>query len=1406
MFTQALPLFVLFFSLYLSLAKAQEILTPINIHEYERPNSSQLINDVLYEVRQQTDNSYILEKRTIFADGTFSAPVTLRSGQEHIYINPCESALILSSPNRLDVIDEAAGRSIMLTGIEYFNGRFDYKNGTLFAILNTSRYVNGVWTEDRELRVVDLDSQQISILPIASNPELSFLSDPSLTSMGVIDDLLFLSSGKKFAAIDITSMEIAWQYEHADTMRLIAATQNTAYIDCRYLPLDAPSNQSYESGIFAIERNNPQANEFRIPLIKSSVLSVNPTSIKDANNLIWFRDKAYTLTTSTAKEEYQINLPPNSFMQVSTNSGYAIWGYGEQPLRSSTTKLAVGNYVQQLPTLEMTVARATEKSKKATLKLNLFKTSTSSVTFRLTSSDNSAIAGEDYLQLDQFYTIPANTKELSVDIPIISDSILEATEFFEIQISSLEGAIAKNDKCYVIIDEAGIKSESTIITNQSIDDNLDFDARFIVDSYKNLSSESVVLLKDLFNNTFFELKAPPNLLDSIYDAKWYFIDGEFYAIKILNKKITATKWNSQGEFVRHLKHEEVFGDGIIFYKFHYLKRNIVVSSFINSLSQGQTESSRILKYEIYDIVNDNTVKVSHNIDMRNNFHLTKSLKVSISVGEYGINGFFTYLNTTSLPNPVDVISNQYIFLGDLNGNKYNQILWETDNNPASSRFDVRFTDPFDNVLGNYAYIADKKIDLMTKKTTDAIVSSNTFPLLYHNLIGLAYSNDKISVYRDTNSQIAYILDNSSRIILQEVKVPIMGEIIGSKDQIIITHNNGIGQPIAYSRYEFSGEISPNYSVTIADYAMHDYGVKIYYQSNAVSPDPLRIEWVSGQFTNYTKESNGVIEVPGDDLEESFSVPINPATLSSKEFLFTVNLYRKEQLISSVTQKINLVVDAPHLFDYTLVMQNALPPMFKWQRMAHDDAHFIFAGYNIANQNEPISNLKCYVIDKKTFTLKHEFTLPPESISNLVLNGSTLAITTTASTIPKSKHLGSLHVFDINTGGQIFNFLNKTKKVNYGYSLAANNKHVAVGFTSVPTYSEKKGTIYGTSGYHVFDISTKKLILTSTAKGVELGYSIALYDGHVFAGAPEAAMKIGREVSPYVGGVEVQNLLGAKPKKLGILLPREAMGRFGENMFFYNNELYINSSTLGNPQFLTNGNLFKMTKVSPNLGIEVIKLNLDNEVYFHSTVQPSAHEFLVGLQYPAAPAIARLLDVRDQTSSHWHRSVPEYMGFAADERGMYYLSNQSIYLVAWKNIGGWKDWHRGRYPNVIDPDPYADLDNNGSIDFDDYADRYAPLHVDITYVSPFPNAKRWYFVPRGDVAPDVEAILESSVDNGATWKIDYRKRGSLPWVINNTSDCLCGTPEHQGREGNDIYGIQFRYRFKPVSCISNATPW
>lgn len=67
--------------------------------------------------------------------------------------------------------------------------------------------------------------------------------------------------------------------------------------------------------------------------------------------------------------------------------------------------------------------------------------STSDATVRVTTTDGTATAGEDYLARDLVVTLPAGATSVTVDVPVLGDLTQEGDETFDVSLSEPDGAV-----------------------------------------------------------------------------------------------------------------------------------------------------------------------------------------------------------------------------------------------------------------------------------------------------------------------------------------------------------------------------------------------------------------------------------------------------------------------------------------------------------------------------------------------------------------------------------------------------------------------------------------------------------------------------------------------------------------------------------------------------------------------------------------------------------------------------------------------------------------------------------------------------------------------------------------------------------------------------------------------------
>ncbi len=89
-----------------------------------------------------------------------------------------------------------------------------------------------------------------------------------------------------------------------------------------------------------------------------------------------------------------------------------------------------------LPTLRINNRTVNEGAGSVTFTITLSAASTLPVTVRYTTSDGTAVAGEDYSRRNQIATIPAGERTVTVSIPIIDDTIDEDNETFNVTLTN----------------------------------------------------------------------------------------------------------------------------------------------------------------------------------------------------------------------------------------------------------------------------------------------------------------------------------------------------------------------------------------------------------------------------------------------------------------------------------------------------------------------------------------------------------------------------------------------------------------------------------------------------------------------------------------------------------------------------------------------------------------------------------------------------------------------------------------------------------------------------------------------------------------------------------------------------------------------------------------------------------
>ncbi|OGT54598.1 MAG: hypothetical protein A3E01_02500 [Gammaproteobacteria bacterium RIFCSPHIGHO2_12_FULL_63_22] len=106
-----------------------------------------------------------------------------------------------------------------------------------------------------------------------------------------------------------------------------------------------------------------------------------------------------------------------------------------------------GTFAPKVPAIGVSDTASIEDSERIFFAVRLTEPATRDVTFKLSTDSGTAIGGEDFVAIDNVEArIPAGSKELLVEVPLINDTQAELTEFFALYISDVQGALLAGDR------------------------------------------------------------------------------------------------------------------------------------------------------------------------------------------------------------------------------------------------------------------------------------------------------------------------------------------------------------------------------------------------------------------------------------------------------------------------------------------------------------------------------------------------------------------------------------------------------------------------------------------------------------------------------------------------------------------------------------------------------------------------------------------------------------------------------------------------------------------------------------------------------------------------------------------------------------------------------------------------
>ncbi len=176
----------------------------------------------------------------------------------------------------------------------------------------------------------------------------------------------------------------------------------------------------------------------------------------------------------------------NKFYALSSTDGSELWSYsmGSTKITAAASIDSDGNlyfgawdnklYKVEEPRLSIADKSCSEGDSgitNCTFTVTLSITSSSDVTVNYTTSNNSAVAGNDYTSTSGVLTIPAGSSSGIISVPIIGERIAENSETFYVTLSSANGATIVDDSAVGTIVDDDLESDAFITIWQTTTPN-----------------------------------------------------------------------------------------------------------------------------------------------------------------------------------------------------------------------------------------------------------------------------------------------------------------------------------------------------------------------------------------------------------------------------------------------------------------------------------------------------------------------------------------------------------------------------------------------------------------------------------------------------------------------------------------------------------------------------------------------------------------------------------------------------------------------------------------------------------------------------------------------------------------------------------------------------------------------